>query len=386
MVAIEPRRGLRQNEGAIGWLPEERALPSLRWGQILEGTVARVDRDGILVDIGAKTEGFVPSPEMHTLAAEELTRIKVGDGILVYSLGRENAEGQPILSVDRAIGERTWHQLQRAFEAGEAVESRVVDYNRGGLLVDIRGASGFVPQSQMLPRPGESGMEARMGETLQLKILEMDRRRNRLILSEREMALEMRAQRRERLIAEVKEGEVRRGRVSSLHPFGAFVDLGGADGLVPISELSWDRVASPDQVVKVGDEVEVYVMRVDTEAKKIALSLRRAQTQPWDTFLERYEEGQLVRGVITRVTAFGAFARLDDIVEGLIHISELADKRVQHPKEVVKEGDFLTLKIVSINRERKRLGLSLRQAPSTGSGQALDEEIMTPPSEEVGLG
>ncbi len=365
MVVIEPRQGTRYGDEGMGRLLEEEkshAHPSLRWGEVLEGIVVRVDREGILLDIGAKTEGFVASEEMHSMTPQELALLKKGGTLLVYSLGRESPEGQPLLSVDRATGEKVWHELQTAFESGTALEAKVVDFNRGGLLVDIRGASGFVPQSQVLPRPGEARLEPRVGETLHLKILEINRKRNRLILSEREAAQEIRAQIRDRIISEVKEGEVRKGRVTSIHPFGAFVDLGGADGLVPTSELSWDRAMSAEQAVKVGDEVDVYVMRVDAEAKKVALSLRRAQPQPWEAFIERFKEGQLVRGVITRLTSFGAFARVDAAVEGLIHISELSDERIKHPKEVVNEGDTFNLRIVKIDRERKRLGLSLKQA------------------------
>lgn len=352
-------------------LEEETQAPrNLRRGGVADGVVMRVDRDSILVDIGAKTEGVIPSYEMRSLSPAGLSQMKVGDEVLVYILGQENSDGQPVLSLDRAQEEKGWRQVQRLFEAGESLEAKIISYNRGGLLVDVMGIAGFVPQSQLLPQggEGEASLAQRVGQVVSFKIIEVNRRRNRLILSEREARQALRAQQKARLIAEIKEGEVRRGKVAGIHPFGAFIDLGGADGLVPASELSWDRVEGPAQVLELGQEVEVYVMRVDPESKKIALSLRRAQPQPWDHLMGRYREGQLVQGTITRLTAFGAFARIEGSVEGLIHISELADRRVNHPKEVVKEGEVLTLKILRIEPERHRLGLSLKQAQGEAPG------------------
>ncbi len=355
------------------WEGEAQGIRELRRGDIIDGVVMRVDRDSILVDISGKTEGVIPAPEMRSLSQEELQEMQVGDSILVYVLQPENHEGQVVLSLDRATGERGWRSLQQRFDAGEIFDAEVVGYNKGGLLVSVDGVRGFVPTSQVVGLRGEREENAEdsesderfapwIGKTLRLKIIEINRRRNRLILSERAAAQEWRQLQKDRLLAELREGELATGTVTSIRPFGVFVDLGGADGLIHLSELTWSRNQGPEEVVKVGEEVEVFILRIDQENKKIALSLRRAKPEAWDSVVDKYQVGQLIHGTITKLTNFGAFAHIDGPVEGLIHISELADRRITHPKEVVKEGDVLTLKVVRIERERHRLGLSLKQA------------------------
>ncbi len=355
------------------WEGEAQGIRELRRGDIIDGVVMRVDRDSILVDISGKTEGVIPAAEMRSLSPEELQEMQVGDGILVYVLQPENHEGQVVLSLDRATGERGWRSLQQRFDAGEIFDAEVVGYNKGGLLVSVDGVRGFVPTSQVVGLRGEREENAEdaesderfapwIGRTLRLKIIEINRRRNRLILSERAAAQEWRQLQKDRLLAELREGELATGTVTSIRPFGVFVDLGGADGLIHLSELTWSRNQGPEEVVKVGEEVEVFILRIDQENKKIALSLRRAKPEAWDSVVDKYQVGQLIHGTITKLTNFGAFAHIDGPVEGLIHISELADRRITHPKEVVKEGDVLTLKVVRIERERHRLGLSLKQA------------------------
>ena len=355
------------------WEGEAQGIRELRRGDIIDGVVMRVDRDSILVDISGKTEGVIPAPEMRSLSQEELQEMQVGDGILVYVLQPENHEGQVVLSLDRATGERGWRSLQQRFDAGEIFDAEVVGYNKGGLLVSVDGVRGFVPTSQVVGLRGEREENAEdaesderfapwIGKTLRLKIIEINRRRNRLILSERAAAQEWRQLQKDRLLAELREGELATGTVTSIRPFGVFVDLGGADGLIHLSELTWSRNQGPEEVVKVGEEVEVFILRIDQENKKIALSLRRAKPEAWDSVVDKYQVGQLIHGTITKLTNFGAFAHIDGPVEGLIHISELADRRITHPKEVVKEGDVLTLKVVRIERERHRLGLSLKQS------------------------
>lgn len=351
-------------------MDEFQGFRALGSGDIIEGMVMRVAPDAILVDIMAKSEGVIPSHEMQTLGPEGLSRMKVGDKVLVYVVHGENKEGQVTLSLDKAAGEKGWHTLEQLFENGEAFEAVVVGTNKGGLLVNAEGVHGFVPLSQIVSATpeseGDASIEQRLahlvGRKLRLKVIEMNRKRNRLILSERAVAQEWRSQQKEKLLAELREGEIRRGKVTGIRNFGIFVDLGGADGLVHRSELSWEQFDSPEETVKVGDEVDVYVMKVDTEAKRIALSLRRAQPGPWEGFIEKHGIGQIVTGKITKVVAFGAFARVDGAIEGLIHISELADQRIAHPKEVVKEGDVVDLKIIRIEPEHHRLALSLRQA------------------------
>jgi small subunit ribosomal protein S1 len=342
---------------------------SLRRGDVVTGTVVLIGKDGILVDVGAKSEGLVPNEDLAGMDVDLRERVHVGDEVPVYVVRPESQDGHIILSLKRGAMEREWQALHEVFERGDIFEGKVIGYNKGGLIVSIDGIRGFIPVSQLasLPKAGANGsLEERLAEmterTLWLKIIEMNRRQNRLILSERLAMHEWRSQQKERLVRELKEGQLYRGRVSSICDFGVFVDLGGGDGLIPLSELSWSRVKHPSEVLAVGDEVETYVMSVDPETKRIALSLRRAQPSPWDTINERYQVGQLVQATITKLAKFGAFARLEDGIEGLIHISELDDRRIEHPKEVVQEGANLTLRIISIDPQRQRLGLSLKQA------------------------
>ena len=344
--------------------------PQLRRGDIIEGVVVGTDRDGILVDIGAKSEGVIPPPEMQSLRAEGAAAVKPGDKVLVFVLQPETPEGQIIVSLDRARGEKGWRLLQQYYEEGTAFEGEVTGFNKGGLLVDVEGVHAFVPLSQLAgsrfvrspDESGEKGLASWVGKTLRVKVIEINRRRNRVILSERAAMQEWRAQQKDRLLAELREGDIHRGKITSIREFGIFVDLGGADGLVHLSELSWDRGKSPAEMFQVGDEVDVYILKVDQESKKIALSLRRAQPEQWEGLIDKYEVGQIITGQVTKLAPFGAFARIEGPLEGLIHISELVDRRVTHPQEVVKEGDILPLKIVRIERHRHRLGLSLKQA------------------------
>jgi len=344
----------------------------LRRGEIIEGVVVGTDRDGILVDIGAKSEGVIPPSEMQSLRPEGAAALEPGDKVLVSVLQPETLEGQIIVSLDRARGEKGWRLLQQYYEEGTTFEGEVTGFNKGGLLVDVEGVHAFVPLSQLagtrFARPsdesGDRGLASWVGKTLRIKVIEINRRRNRVILSERAAMQEWRAQQKERLLSELSEGEIQRGKITSIREFGIFVDLGGADGLVHLSELSWDRGKSPDEMFQVGEEVDVYILKVDQENKKIALSLRRAQPEQWEGLIDKYEVGQIVTGQVTKLAPFGAFARLEGPLEGLIHISELVDRRVAHPQEVVEEGDILPLKIVRIERHRHRLGLSLKQARS----------------------
>ncbi|MSQ14553.1 MAG: S1 RNA-binding domain-containing protein [Dehalococcoidia bacterium] len=364
------------------WEDGAQDFRSFQRGEIVDGIVMQVDKDSLLVDIGSKTEGIVPNSEMRSLGSEGTSQLKVGDTVLVYVLQPENQEGQVILSVDRATGERGWRSLQERSEAGDIIEAEVVGYNKGGLLVNLDGIRGFVPVSQVvgLRTDGdtEEALEERftqwIGRHLKLKIIEIDRRRNRLVLSERVAVLEWRSQQKGKLFLGITEGEIRSGVVTSIRDFGVFVDLGGADGLIHLTELSWGRVTSPEDLVKIGDEIEVVVLKVDQETQRIALSLKKAQPEGWDNMADKYQVGQLVKGTITKLTNFGAFAHIEGPLDGLIHISELADRRVSHPKEVVKEGDVVTLKLVRIEKDKHRLALSLRQA--VADIESLEEEYI----------
>ena len=352
---------------------ETTAYPELRRGEIIEGTVVGTDRDGILVDIGAKSEGVVPPSEMHCLQPEGASKLNNGDKALVFVLQPESPEGQIILSMDRARGERGWRVLQDYLDENESFDGYVTGSNKGGLLVNVEGINAFVPLSQIVAGPERGSPENTqralaewVGRTVTLKVIELNRRRNRAILSERAAVQEKRAAEKERLLKELTEGEVKEGRITSIRDFGIFVDIGGADGLVHLSELSWERTPrSPHELFKVGDEVPVYVLKIDAEAKKIALSVRRAQPERWQEIVSQFREGQVVPGQVTKLAPFGAFVRLEGPIEGLVHISELVERRIGHPNEVVREGDVLPVKIVRIEYDRHRLGLSLKQARSS---------------------
>lgn len=351
-------------------------LQGPRRGEVLDGTIVRVDPEGILVDIGLKSEGFIPSHEVQKIRAAG-EHLQVGDHVVVYVLQPESPERHVILSLSRARVERGWRLAQQAQEANELIKAEVIDYNRGGVIVNVHGLRGFVPLSQIASVRGsttnaeeiEAQLRRLLHQTLPLKIIELNRRRNRLILSERQAIQEQRAQRKEQLIHELREGEIRHGRVTSLTDFGAFVDVGGADGLVHISELAWGTVGHPSEVVAVGQEVDVYVLGVDHERKKIALSLKRAQPEPWTRVTERYAVNQIVDATITKLATFGAFARLEPGVEGLIHISELSEGHVTHPRQVVHEGQRVAVRILRIEPDRRRIGLSMREVPQPESGE-----------------
>ena len=266
-------------------------------------------------------------------------------------------------------GEAAWVVLEELVEKGGTVTGTITGYNRGGAVVDVDGVQAFVPLSQTIIPPGEdheASLAARVGEEVTLKVLEVNRRRNRAVLSERAALREQRESLKDKLLDSLQEGEVRKGQVTGVSSFGAFVDLGGADGLVHISELSWVPVASVEDAVHVGDEIDVYVLRVDREARRIALSIRRLQPTPWEQAADRFELNQLVTGTVTKLTDFGAFARIEDTIEGLIHVSELTERHIQHPREVVAVGDTMMLRIVNIDPERHRLGLSLKQVEEEG--------------------
>jgi small subunit ribosomal protein S1 len=336
---------------------------TLRRGEIVDGTVVSAGREGVIVDIGGKSEAVIPAGEMHSLGADPTSKLHAGDEVLVYIMSNDPNEGHMTVSIDRARGEHGWRVLQDRFNSGEIFEAEVTGHNKGGLLVNVEGVNAFLPLSQITSvHEGEAGLAQLVGQTLRLKCIELNRRRNRAILSERAAMQEWRANQKERLLDELEENSVVEGTVSSVRDFGVFVDVGGADGLVHLSELSWDRQRSPQEAFKPGQKVQVYILKVDREAKKIALSMRRAQPQQWETLADNYHVGEMVYGRVTKVVAFGAFVRLDGPIEGLIHVSELADRRINHPHDVVKEGDIVPVKVVRIERDRHRLGLSLRAA------------------------
>ncbi len=351
-----------------------------RRGEVIEGTIVSIDNEGALVDIGSKSEGLIPANELEP--DEKLGEvIEVGSKVLVYVVQGEDRDGHVALSLRRARNERAWRLMQRKMEENATLEARIVDVNRGGVIVNILGLRGFVPISQAIgyrPPVAEAGEDQPphplIGNEVSLKILEVNRRRNRLILSQRLAVQEQRQQRKDELIATLTPGEVVTGRVSSICDFGAFVDVGGADGLVHITELCWSPTSSVADVVQVGQEIEVLVLSVDAEKRKIALSLRRAQPEPWSTVEDRFHAGDEVKAQVAKLATFGAFVRVADGIEGLVHISELSDRSITNPRQVVSEGDVVMVKVLRVEPERRRLGLSLRQADQSVLEQAAEEE------------
>ena len=362
-VADKPESELTMEDLLDEYLPSK----VLRRGEIIDGRVMSRKAEGMLVDIGYKSEGFVPTKEMRSLA-DASDELSVGDEIIAYVVNPEGNEGSSILSIDRARGEQGWRVLEKAMDNNESCKGVITGSNRGGAVVESEGVQGFVPLSQLVGPArelyvpgGEPPKEGFIGMEVEFKIIELNRRRNRAIFSERAALQAWKQIQKMRLVQELTEGEVRKGRVAGISNFGAFVDLGGADGLIHISELSWEPVKSPDEIVTVGTEIDVFVLRVDRENLKIALSLRRLQPEPWDEIETKFAVGQTVTGTVTKLANFGAFARIDRGIEGLIHISELAHQVIKHPRDVVNEGDELELKIIRIEPERRRLGLSLKQ-------------------------
>ena len=350
-------------------------IKSFKHGDVVEGTVVRIDKDEILVDIGAKSEGVVSNRELYGRHAESQPQLAIGDTVLVYVLQPESQEGHAVLSLRRAGLERKWRSMQEQFEAGVIIEAPVIDHNKGGLIVDC-GIRGFVPISQIVdfPRrpqndqPRDAAQEIAeklmpfVGRKLRLKILEVNRKANRLILSEKVALYEERREKRDELFSSLQVGQKVSGTVRSIAPFGVFIDLGGIDGLVHKSELSWNKVNNPESGYQVGDEVEAEVIDINHERGRISLSIRRLQPDPWHSTVADFNVGDVIDGTVTKLVNFGAFVRVRDGLEGLIHISELSHQRVAHPGDVVHEGQTLKLKIISLDSERHRLGLSLKQA------------------------
>ncbi len=344
-------------------------------GKVYQGVISKTTPTAVHVDLGEGDEGIVPGRELELMTRKMLESLTVGAEVDVYVVNPRNHRGETVLSINHALEEMDWRNARKLAKSRKTYEAQIGGYNKGGLIVRFGRLRGFVPQSQL----AEDRVRGMTGETpeerygpmvnqpIGLKVMEVDRRRNRLILSERAASRDVRQRRKETLIAELKVGEIRRGKVVSLENFGAFVDIGGGEGLIHLSELAWDHITHPRQAVNIGEQVEVEVISVDREAKRIGLSRRRVISDPWDEIATALRRGQLVRGRVTKLTKFGAFARLTDhdAVEGLIHISELSPERVTHPSEVVKRGDELVLRIVKIDIRERRLGLSLKSVNST---------------------
>jgi small subunit ribosomal protein S1 len=337
-------------------------------GDIRQGVVVEIGENGVVMDIGAKREGFVPVEDLSRLDEETHSTVQVGATIPVFVLRPADSEGRPVLSIQQAHMYKDWLDAEEIMKSGEIYEGEVSGYNRGGLIVKYGAIRGFIPASQVVGLPRRMREEqrrqrlaSRVGEKMGLKIIEVDRRRRRLIFSQRRALRAWQEMQRARVIKDLVEGETRNGKVTSITDFGAFVDLGGADGLVHVSELSWRRVDHPREVLKVGDEVDVYVLSVDRQRKRIALSIKKLQPDPWTLVDDHYKTGQLVEGRVTRVLDFGAFVAVDLGIEGLLHAREMIGTPELNPSDIVKPGDVLPVKIVGIDSQRRRLDLSARQ-------------------------
>ena len=341
-------------------------------GEVRKGIIASVSPTQILVSIGAKSEGVISGRELEVIDAEDRDAFEVGQEIPVFVLSPEDSNGNVVLSFKRAQEQMAWGSVEELMESDNVIESKVLGYNKGGLIVGVHGLRGFVPASQIsalrrsqaIGDTPEQRWAKMIGEQISVRIIEVDRSRRRLICSERAASSESRQSIKERVIEELEEGAVYTGRVTSLADFGAFVNINGADGLVHLSELSWDRIQHPNEILEVGQDVKVKVINIDREKKRIGLSLRALSDDPWRSRVEKFSVGQLVEGVITRLTKFGAFARLEGDIEGLIHISEISETRIEHPKEVLKEGEVVALRVIRIDPEQHRIGLSLRKVDS----------------------
>jgi small subunit ribosomal protein S1 len=377
------------DQSTMETLLEQQGLVDLpKTGEVRTGVIAAISEDEILVSVGTKSEGVISGRELEQIPAEERAAFTVGTEIPVYVVTPEDTNGNVVLSYLRAREEKDWLDAEKLLAEATPFNSKIIGYNKGGLLVPLGRLRGFVPASQIsLVRRATLGGDTpdqrwskMVGEAVKVRVIEVDRERRRLILSERAALQETRETLKDRLLGELKEGDVRTGRVTSVADFGAFVNIDGADGLVHLSEISWERINHPNEVLKVGEEVQVKVISVDHERRRIGLSIRQLQEDPWMRKVKGLREGQLVEGKITHLTKFGAFARLDEELEGLIHISELSEHRINHPKEVVKEGETVTLRVIKIDPERRRIGLSRRKVDSPAYSDldwkmALSEEV-----------
>ncbi len=341
-------------------------------GDIVEGTIVKVDRDEVLLDIGYKTEGVIPSRELsikHDVDPSEI--VSVGDVVEALVLQKEDKEGRLILSKKRAQYERAWGTIEKIKEEDGVVTGKVIEVVKGGLILDI-GLRGFLPASLVEMRRVRD-LQPYVGKEIEAKIIELDKNRNNVVLSRRAWLEQTQSEVRSNFLNQLQRGQIRNGVVSSIVNFGAFVDLGGVDGLVHVSELSWKHIDHPSEVVAVGDEVTVEVLDVDMDRERVSLSLKATQEDPWQHFARTHQMGQVVPGKVTKLVPFGAFVRVEEGIEGLVHISELAERHVEIPEQVVTVNDDIFVKVIDIDLERRRISLSLKQANENTTGAGSEE-------------
>ncbi len=329
-------------------------------GDVVNGRVVRIDKDEVLVDIGYKSEGIIPSNELSIRkSVDPSEEVELGEEVDALVLTKEDAEGQLILSKKRARFEKAWRRIEAAAESGEPVEGGVIEVVKGGLILDL-GVRGFLPASLVDIRRVHN-LDEFMGQTLECKVIELNRSRNNVVLSRRAVLEEERKEVREQILDRLQPGQVVEGKISNIVDFGAFVDLDGIDGLIHISELSWSHVNHPSEVVAIGDDVRIKVLDIDRDRQRISLGLKQTQEDPWQRVVSTHRSGDVLEGTVTKVVAFGAFVEILPGVEGLVHISELADHHVESPSEVVEPGASLNVKILEIDEERRRLSLSIKR-------------------------
>jgi small subunit ribosomal protein S1 len=368
-LEAEKAEFLRLLEASFDYTPPER-------GEIRNATILQIDSKGdVVVDLGAKQDGIVPAQDLEKLDNDYRSRLKVGESVPVYILNPRDQDGNLIVSISQGLQQYDWDEARRLLGTDEVVEVSVTGYNRGGVLVRWKRLEGFIPTSHLIS-VGAGGADRReslagVSRPLGVKVIEVDQSRRRLIFSEREAQKEWRQQQKARLLSELMEGDVVKGTVTGLRDFGAFVNLGGADGLIHVSELAWHRVDHPRDVLKIGDEIEVYVLSLDRGTNRIALSRKRLLPDPWSDAMNRYHEGQQVEGIVTNVVDFGAFIALDDGLEGLLHLTEMGNGTLKEPHSYIKKGDRLQLRISRLELDKRRVGFTQRwgvEVPIVGDG------------------
>ena len=343
----------------------EGTMVELKDGQLVTGTVVKIDRDGVLLEFGYKTEGVIPTRELAIKNdVDPHTIVKLGEKVEALVLTLEDKEGRLVLSKKRAQYEKAWGEIEKKKEEEGVVHGTVIEVVKGGLIVDI-GLRGFLPASLVELRRVRD-LQPYIGMTIDAKIIELDRNRNNVVLSRRAFLEENQKETRDDFLNNLKSGEIRRGKISSVVAFGAFVDLGGMDGLIHVSELSWKHVEHPSQVVQIGDEVTVQVLDVDFSRERISLSLKATQQDPWQEFAGSHQVGQLVYGRVTKLVPFGAFVQVGDGIEGLVHISEMSAHHVESAEQVVAPGEELWVKIIDLDLARRRISISIKQAAEGG--------------------
>ena len=383
-MSVQPDQITLETHEDLDWtsLLDEYDYARPQRGELRDGMIMQIEDNGILVSIGTKREGVIPSQDLRQMGDEFLSALKVGETIQVYVQEPENRDGDLILSLTMVQVAKDWEYAELLFKDGGITRCKVIGFNKGGLLVQFNRIRGFVPASQVAQLHGRTAAEERqqalqkmVNQEIPLKVIEVDRERNRLVLSERSATQEWRKAQKQRLLTELQPGDILSGRVNQLTNFGAFIDLGGADGLAHISELSWQRVNHPREVLQPGQEVKVVVVEIDRERERIGLSIRQLQANPWETIDQRYTLGQLVSGPVTNVTPFGAFVQVEDAVEGLIHASELDVDPQTQPRDVLQPGQIVTAKVISLDRQRQRMGLSLRRMTETPKTDEVVETV-----------